>query len=441
MNCTFAFCATCCALAGWKSALRRSTPKAILAVFLHLYPGEEAVAVGVLHATEPGDYVVSTYREHIHALVRRVPMRAIVAELFGKRDGCSRGLGGSMHLFDAERRFMGGYAIVGETYPIAIGAAYAVMLRGLPEAVICFFGDGAVNQGTFHESLNMAALWKLPVLFICENNPYHIGTEIYRHSAVIDVHKRACAYGIPAAKADGMDVEATYSHAREALARVRAGEGPQLLEFETYRYRGHSMADPGAYRPPAEVAAYAAQDPIAAEMRELALHYPNAETLHALGLDSSELLDRRYVEHGHLDTAGLEALEAEIRERIDVAIAVDTAGGLITPVLRDALRSLDDLAEDWRVLKGKIEKHRLMPADYSGATFYLSNLGEYRDVEQFDAIVPSGATAVLAVAAPGADKLTRLTLSCDHRVVAGVDAARFLATLIEHLAEPDALVK
>jgi len=306
--------------------------------FLHLYHGEEAVAVGVLAAAEPGDYVVSTYREHVHALTRGIPMRSIMAELFGKRDGCSLGLGGSMHLFDAERRFLGGYAIVGETYPIAIGAAYTVMLRGLPEAVICFFGDGAVNQGTFHESLNMAALWKLPVLFVCENNHYQIGTEIHRHSAVTEVYKRAAAYHIPADKIDGMDVETVNSHAREALTRVRSGQGPQLLEFETYRYRGHSLADPGSYRPAVEVAAYEAQDPIAAEMRDLALHYPDADTLHALGLDSSESLGRRYVEHGHLDTAGLEALEADIRTEIEDAVAFAQAAP--EPTLEDARRAL-----------------------------------------------------------------------------------------------------
>lgn len=306
--------------------------------FLHLYPGEEAVAVGTMAAAEPGDYVVSTYREHVHALARGIPMRAIVAELFGKRDGCSRGLGGSMHLFDAERRFLGGYAIVGETFPVAIGAAYAVMLRGLPEAVLCFFGDGAVNQGTFHESLNMAALWRLPVLFACENNHYQIGTDIHRHSAVTEVYKRAGAYGIPAARVDGMDVEAVYARASEVLSRVRAGQGPQLLEFETYRYRGHSMADPGSYRPPVEVAAYAAQDPIAAEMRELALHYPDAEALHALGLDSSESLGRRYVENGHLDTKGLEALEAQIRAEIEDAVAFAQTSP--EPTLDDARRAL-----------------------------------------------------------------------------------------------------
>ncbi len=191
--------------------------------FLHLYPGEEAVAVGVIHAAEPSDYIVSTYRDHVHAIVRGTPVGQVMAELFGRSDGICHGMGGSMHLFDRQRRFMGGYAIVGETYPIAIGVGYAVAMRGLPEVAICFFGDGAVNQGTFHESLNMAALWRLPVLFVCENNHYQIGTEIHRHSAVPEVYKRAAAYNIPAERVDGMDVfkvfEATIRGLREVLRR------------------------------------------------------------------------------------------------------------------------------------------------------------------------------------------------------------------------------
>ncbi len=230
--------------------------------FLHLYPGEEAVAVGSLRAADPGDYVVSTYREHVHALVRGIPPGAVMAELFGRRDGCSSGYGGSMHLFDAERRFLGGYAIVGETFPIAIGAAYWLAMNQEPDCVLCYFGDGAVNQGTFHESLNMAALWKLPVLFICENNHYQIGTEIHRHSAVVEVYKRACAHGMESRHIDGMDVQAVYEAVREALRHIRAGNGPCLLECDTYRYRGHSMADAGAYRSAVEVAELRARDPI-----------------------------------------------------------------------------------------------------------------------------------------------------------------------------------
>ena len=229
--------------------------------FLHLYPGEEAVAAGVINAAGPSDYIVSTYREHAHALVRGTPAREVMAELFGRATGMSKGMGGSMHMFDHERRFMGGYAIVGETCPIAVGIAYAVAMRGLPEVVVCFLGDGAVNQGTFHELLNMAGLWRLPILFVCENNHYAIGTEIHRHSAVPEVFKRVAAYNIPAEKIDGMDVLKVHNATKQALDRIRRGGGPQFIECETYRYRGHSMADPGAYRPAVELKAHQNWDP------------------------------------------------------------------------------------------------------------------------------------------------------------------------------------
>jgi pyruvate dehydrogenase E1 component alpha subunit len=230
--------------------------------FLHLYPGEEAVAVGSLRAAERGDYVVSTYREHVHAMVWGVEPRRVMAELFGRATGCSGGYGGSMHLFDAKHCFLGGYAIVGETFPIAAGIGYWVRLNDGPEIVLCYFGDGAANQGTFHETLNMAALWKLPVLFICENNHYQIGTEIHRHSAVPEIYRRASAYGIDGRRVDGMDVLAVYEATRTALQHVRVGNGPYLLECETYRYRGHSMADAGAYRSALEVAELQARDPL-----------------------------------------------------------------------------------------------------------------------------------------------------------------------------------
>jgi pyruvate dehydrogenase E1 component alpha subunit len=230
--------------------------------FLHLYPGEEAVAVGSLRAAERGDYVVSTYREHVHAMVWGVSPREVMAELFGRATGCSGGYGGSMHLFDAERRFLGGYAIVGETFPVAAGIGYWLRLNQAAEVVMCYFGDGAANQGTFHETLNMAALWKLPVLFICENNHYQIGTEIHRHSAVPEIYRRASAYGIDGKRVDGMDVLAVYEATHAALQHVRAGNGPHLIECETYRYRGHSMADSGAYRSALEVAELRARDPL-----------------------------------------------------------------------------------------------------------------------------------------------------------------------------------
>ncbi|MDO9371806.1 MAG: pyruvate dehydrogenase (acetyl-transferring) E1 component subunit alpha [Gammaproteobacteria bacterium] len=233
-----------------------------IAGFLHLYPGEEAVAVGSLRAAEPGDYVVTPYREHVHALMRGITPNAVMAELFGRATGCSGGYGGSMHLFSAEHRFLGGYAIVGETFPLAIGVGYRLAMKQSPDVVLCFFGEGAVNQGTFHESLNMAALWKLPVLFICENNRYQIGTEIHRNSAVTEVYKRGCASGVPGKHVDGMDVLAVHQATQDALQHVRSGSGPFLLECETYRFRGHSMADSGAYRSALEMAELKARDPL-----------------------------------------------------------------------------------------------------------------------------------------------------------------------------------
>ncbi len=305
--------------------------------FLHLYPGEEAVGVGVLHAAEPADYIVSTYREHVHALVRGVPPGAVMAELFGRKGGCSGGMGGSMHLFDRERRFMGGYAIVGETFPVAIGIAYAIALRELPEAVICFFGDGAVNQGTFHESLNMAALWKLPVLFVCENNHYQIGTEIHRHSAVAEVYKRACAYRMPARRIDGMDVLAVHQASREALAQVRAGNGPQLLEFETYRFRGHSMADSGNYRPRVEVRAYEDKgDPLDVAMAEAGMDYPAAARQSG---DHIGRLAEQLGRDGHLSAEGLAAMKVEVADTVAKAVAF--AADSPQPVMADAEAALD----------------------------------------------------------------------------------------------------
>lgn len=296
-----------------------------IAGFLHLYPGEEAVAVGVLHAAEPADYVVTTYREHVHALVRGISANAVMAELFGKKTGCSGGMGGSMHLFDRERRFMGGYAIVGETFPVATGIGYAIALRDLPEAVICFFGDGAVNQGAFHESLNMAALWKLPVLFVCENNHYQIGTEIHRHSAVVEVYKRAAGYRIPAQRIDGMDVLAVHRATQEALAQIRAGNGPQLLECETYRFRGHSMADPGSYRPKLEVQAYENEDPVKVAISETLAVYPTATQLAAVGVDNIERLQEHLHGGDHLSPEQLATIKAEVTEVVEDAVRFASA--------------------------------------------------------------------------------------------------------------------
>ncbi len=231
--------------------------------FLHLYSGEEACALGVLEAARPGsDYVITGYRDHIHAIKCGCDPKAVMAELFAKETGCSKGRGGSMHLFDAEHRFMGGYALVGGPFPLAAGMAKGIKLKGGDEISICFLGDAANNQGTFHESLNIARVWDLPVLFVCENNLYGIGTRIDRSTAVIDQYKRAAAYDIPAKQADGQDLETVYAAAREAVDHVRSGKGPYMLELMTYRYRGHSMSDSNAYRDPEEERRWEERDPI-----------------------------------------------------------------------------------------------------------------------------------------------------------------------------------
>jgi pyruvate dehydrogenase E1 component alpha subunit len=231
--------------------------------FLHLYPGQEACAIGVMEAARPGhDYVITGYRDHIHAIKCGADPKAVMAELFGKETGCSKGRGGSMHIFDVEHRFMGGYALVGGPFPLAAGMAKAIKMKGGDEIAICFLGDAANNQGTFHETLNMVALWELPVLFVCENNLYGIGTATYRSTAVTEQYKRACSYGIASAQADGQDVEKVHEAARIAVEHVRSGLGPYFLELCTYRYRGHSMSDSGAYRSKDEVEEWIKRDPI-----------------------------------------------------------------------------------------------------------------------------------------------------------------------------------
>jgi pyruvate dehydrogenase E1 component alpha subunit len=223
-------------------------------------------------------------------------------------------------MFDAERRFMGGYAIVGQSCPIAIGIGYAIAMRNLTEAVICFFGDGAVNQGTFHESLNMAGLWRLPVLFVCENNHYAIGTDIHRHSAVTDVYKRAAAYNIPAEKIDGMDVLKVYDAARHALDQIRRGGGPQFIECETYRYRGHSMADPGAYRPAVELKAHKAWDPISAVIRDVEFQYPTQTELAEVGPDNIGRLAAHMIDQKRVADAEVEEIKKDIQIIVDDAV-------------------------------------------------------------------------------------------------------------------------
>lgn len=231
--------------------------------FLHLYPGQEACAHGVMEAAKPGfDYVITGYRDHVHAILAGADPKEVMAELFGKETGSSKGRGGSMHIFDVKHHFMGGYALVGGPFPLAVGIAKGVQLKGGEEICLCFLGDAANNQGSFHESLNMAKIWNLPVLFICENNLYGIGTRIDRSTAVLDQYKRVCGYDIPAAQEDGQDIEKVYAAAQKAVQHVRSGQGPYFLELLTYRYRGHSMSDSNIYRTKEEEQEWAERDPI-----------------------------------------------------------------------------------------------------------------------------------------------------------------------------------
>ena len=230
--------------------------------FCHLYAGEEAVAVGAIQALYDKDYVVSTYREHGHCIAKGAEPRVVMAELFGKETGISHGRGGSMHLFDPVLRFMGGYAIVGGGLPIAAGLGLSVMYKEEQEIVACFFGDGALPQGAFHESLNMAALWNLPVVFICENNFYGMGTLVQNAISQEHLYKFAEPYKIPGVRVDGMDVLEVYGAVTEAAARAREGDGPSLIEAVTYRFRGHSMSDPVEYRSKREERIWLERDPI-----------------------------------------------------------------------------------------------------------------------------------------------------------------------------------
>jgi pyruvate dehydrogenase E1 component alpha subunit len=230
--------------------------------FLHLYIGEEAIAVGVMAHLTPDDAVVATYREHGHALARGVPAGAVMAEMFGKVEGCSRGRGGSMHLFDASRRFYGGNAIVAGGLPIALGLALADKLQGRDNVTACFFGEGAVAEGEFHETMNLAALWQLPVLFCCENNLYAMGTALDRSESETDLTLKASSYEMPAWPVDGMDVLAVDAAARRACDAIRAGGGPHFLELRTYRFRAHSMYDPERYREKVEVEEWKERDPL-----------------------------------------------------------------------------------------------------------------------------------------------------------------------------------
>jgi pyruvate dehydrogenase E1 component alpha subunit len=232
--------------------------------FCHLYIGQEAVTVGSFAALREDDYVVTAYREHVQALAKGIPARVVLAELYGRADGCSGGKGGSMHLYSAEHNFLGGWGIVGGQLPLATGVGWAIRYRGEDRVCLCFLGEAAVNQGAFHESLNMAALWRLPVIFIVENNRFGMGTAWERASSLYDISQKAHAYDMPSAVADGMDVLAMYETVKEAVDRARADSVPTLIEARCYRFMGHSMSDPvhGVYRTKEEVEEQKGKDPI-----------------------------------------------------------------------------------------------------------------------------------------------------------------------------------
>jgi pyruvate dehydrogenase E1 component alpha subunit len=230
--------------------------------FCHLYIGQEAVAVGSLSALRPDDYVLTSYRDHGHALAMGTSPDEVMAELFGKIGGCSKGKGGSMHLFDADKHFLGGHAIVGGQIPLATGVAFATKYRGTDQVTLCYFGEAAVNQGSFHESLNMAQLWKLPCIYVCENNQYGMGTSLKRAMSLSDVSQKACGYGMASEFVDGMDVLAVRAATERAVERARKEYLPSLIEVRTYRFMGHSMSDPGNYRTRAEIERYQERDPI-----------------------------------------------------------------------------------------------------------------------------------------------------------------------------------
>jgi len=304
--------------------------------FLHLSIGEEATIVGSARALRESDYLISTYRSHGHALVRGTPPESVMAELFGRVDGCSRGRGGSMHMFDGSRRFMGGYGIVGGNLPIAAGIALACDYKGSDDLTLCTFGDGASNQGTFGETLNLAALWRLPVLFMVINNQFGMGTALRRHSAVTDLQRKGESLGVPGMRCDGMDVLDTYAVVCEAVRRVREDRRPLLIEAVTYRFRGHSMADPEQYRSREEVERWQARDPIPA-------------------------FGNKLVAEGVLGEPELAQLDAQALARVDEAVAFAESSPFPKPEsLYDDVYVLDQDVPGWYSVHTTDQDH--MPA-------------------------------------------------------------------------------
>jgi len=263
--------------------------------FMHLYIGQEGVATGAISSLNHDDFVIGTYRDHGHALARGTPARSLMAELYGRATGLCKGKGGSMHFYDAERYFLGGYAIVGGHLPIAAGVALGIQMQNEDRIVMAFFGDGASNQGVFHEALNMAKLWDLPVVFVVENNFYGIATDVRVSSAFNEIHRKAQGYGIPGHVVNGMDVLAVRDACDEVVSYVRQGSGPVLLEARCYRYQGHSMTDPGKYRSQAEADLWRKRDAI-------------------------PRLARHLIEEGIADQARLDEIQAEVNAIVEDAM-------------------------------------------------------------------------------------------------------------------------
>jgi pyruvate dehydrogenase E1 component alpha subunit len=290
--------------------------------FCHLYIGQEAVAVGAIHALGEDDYVMTAYREHVHALQMGITPDAVMAELYGRVDGCSKGKGGSMHMFSAEKNYLGGHGIVGGQVPLALGVAWKIKYKQEDRVIQCYLGEAAVNQGAFHEALNMAALWKLPLIVIVENNRFGMGTAWERASSLYDISQKAQAYAMPSAIADGMDVLDMYRVTKEAVDRARAGEGPTLIEARTYRFVGHSMSDPvsGVYRTKEDVEEAKLNDPIRIYANLLAdLNVLSQEELEAMDEEVKQVSEQAAEFAENSPEPGPEELYTEIYAEEDVS--------------------------------------------------------------------------------------------------------------------------
>ena len=335
--------------------------KAKVGGFLHLAIGEEATIVGAVRAMRDDDYLISTYRSHGHALVRGTDPNGVMAELFGRVDGVSKGRGGSMHMFDLEKRFMGGYGIVGGNLPIAAGFALASDYLGLDEATLCQFGDGASNQGTFGETMNLAALWKLPVVFMITNNRFGMGTALERHSAMTDLLRKGEGFGVPGMRCDGMDVLDTYTVTTEALRIAREERRPVLVEALTYRFRGHSMADPEEYRTKEQVDEWRKRDPLL-------------------------VFGDQLVAAGILDTEARAQIDSDTIARVDAAVAFADASPHPGPnALYDDIYVLGDQVRGWYSVDERTstphrgEDERAMTESLPGQTEYERAMGAPED--------------------------------------------------------------